>query len=75
MTKELEHTYFKTGSALSNWLTTEHNKSSGIWIVFYKKHTNIECIDYQDALDEKLKNLEQLKKQRAMDMPRGFERT
>jgi uncharacterized protein YdeI (YjbR/CyaY-like superfamily) len=31
-----------------------HDKSPGVWIIFYKKHANIECINYNAALEEAL---------------------
>ena len=54
MKKELEYRFFKNGSEFHDWLIKESEKSPGIWMKFYKKHTNVECIEYQDALDEAL---------------------
>jgi uncharacterized protein YdeI (YjbR/CyaY-like superfamily) len=38
-----------------DWLAEHHDSVSEIWLVFfYKRHTGIASIDYQDALDEAL---------------------
>ena len=35
------------------WLD-EHQAESEVWLVFYKRHTGVASIDYEDALDEAL---------------------
>jgi len=52
--KDLEHKYFKTKEAFRNWLEKNHEKSPGIWMIFYKKHVDIECLKYNEALEEAL---------------------
>jgi len=52
--KELEQIHFSTHESFRSWLVDNHNKSLGIWIIFYKKHVNIECIAYNEALEEAL---------------------
>ena len=52
--KELEHIYFKSRESFRNWLEKNHNKSLGIWMIFYKKHVNIDCAKYNEALEEAL---------------------
>ncbi len=52
--KELEHIYFNSRESFRSWLEKNHNKSHGIWMIFYKKHVNIECIKYNEALEEAL---------------------
>lgn len=52
--KELEHIYFNSNKSFRSWLQKNHNKSLGIWIIFYKKHVNAECIKYNEALEEAL---------------------
>lgn len=37
-----------------NWLEKNHDKSLGIWMIYYKKHISIECIKYNEALEEAL---------------------
>lgn len=36
------------------WLRENHNCVEEIWLVYYKKHTGIPSISYQDSLDEAL---------------------
>lgn len=50
--KDLEIIHFKTRNDFRNWLFKNYDKSPGIWMVFYKKHTKKENITYPDALDE-----------------------
>jgi uncharacterized protein YdeI (YjbR/CyaY-like superfamily) len=52
--KELEYIYFKNREELRNWLQKFHDTCSGIWVIFYKKHLKIECIKYQEVLEEAL---------------------
>jgi uncharacterized protein YdeI (YjbR/CyaY-like superfamily) len=52
--KELEQNYFRNKKAFRNWLIENHDKCPGIWIIFYKKQVNTECIKYIDALEEAL---------------------
>jgi uncharacterized protein YdeI (YjbR/CyaY-like superfamily) len=52
--KELDFIHFKNRDRYRNWLQKNHDESLGIWMIFYKKHTNIECIEYNDALEEAL---------------------
>ena len=52
--KELEYIHFRNKEEFRNWLQKNHDKSLCIWIIFYKKHVNIECIKYNEALEEAL---------------------
>jgi uncharacterized protein YdeI (YjbR/CyaY-like superfamily) len=52
--KELEQIYFDSRESFRNWLENNHKKSLGIWLIFYKKHLDIECIEYNEALEEAL---------------------
>ena len=52
--RELEHKYFDCRKSFRNWLEENHNRSMGIWMIFYKKHVNIDCIEYKEALEEAL---------------------
>lgn len=49
--KEPEKIHFEDEDAFRKWIEINHDKSQGIWIVFYKKHTGIKSIDYSEALD------------------------
>jgi len=51
---ELEQIYFKDRKALRDWLEKNHDKSPGIWMIYLKKHTDTECIEYSEALEEAL---------------------
>lgn len=52
--KELEQIYFINRESFRTWLEKNYNKSSGIWMIFYKKQKTIECIKYNEALEEAL---------------------
>ncbi len=52
--KELDYIYFKNRDEFGIWLQKNHDSSPGIWMIFYKKHTNTECIKYNDALEKAL---------------------
>ena len=36
------------------WLTKHHSSSPGVWLVFYKAHTGLSSIPYEDAVHEAL---------------------
>jgi uncharacterized protein YdeI (YjbR/CyaY-like superfamily) len=50
--KELKQIYFNNRESFHNWLQKNHDKCSGIWMLFYKKQCNTECIKYTEALEE-----------------------
>lgn len=52
--KDLEHIFFNSRKSFFAWLKRNHDKSIGIWMIFYKKHTDIKCITYREALEEAL---------------------
>lgn len=52
--QDLDQLFFKNNNTFRSWLKDNHDKSPGIWLIFYKKHTNVECITYTEALDEAL---------------------
>jgi len=52
--KELEQKYFDSRESFRDWLKNNHDKSPGIWMIFYKKTTKIKCITYREALEEAL---------------------
>ena len=37
-----------------DWLTENHDKLSGIWLVYYKKHTKKPSVTYDEAVEEAL---------------------
>jgi len=52
--QEPQHIFFESNKDFRKWLEKNHNKSDGFWMIFYKKHTKIKCIEYQEALEEAL---------------------
>jgi uncharacterized protein YdeI (YjbR/CyaY-like superfamily) len=48
---ELEKIHFESEEQFREWLKINYNKSRGIWLVFYKKHTGVKSIGYHEALD------------------------
>ncbi|HLK50846.1 MAG TPA: YdeI/OmpD-associated family protein [Bryobacteraceae bacterium] len=37
-----------------NWLDNNHASSAGVWLVYYKDHTGVASIDYEDSVREAL---------------------
>ena len=37
-----------------NWLNQHHDKSNGVWLVFYKKRTGKPTLEYNEAVEEAL---------------------
>ena len=52
--KELENIFFRNRDELRIWLNRNHDTNPGIWVMFYKKHINIDCIKYNELLEEVL---------------------
>jgi uncharacterized protein YdeI (YjbR/CyaY-like superfamily) len=50
--KALEQAYFNSKESFRDWLAKNHDISPGVWIIFFKKHLNAECIGYREALEE-----------------------
>ena len=42
---------FRSASQLEKWLSRNHSKSSGIWIHFFKKTSDVASVSTSDALD------------------------
>lgn len=40
--------------AWRKWLEKEHHRSNGIWLVYYKKHTGLRELSYEEAVEEAL---------------------
>jgi len=45
---------FQTQSVWRNWLETNHEITSGIWLRLFKKDSGVQTVSYQQALDEAL---------------------
>lgn len=50
----MKQVYIKNRKEWRDWLNQYHDKSSGIWLVFYKKHTGKPTLDYDEAVEEAL---------------------
>lgn len=46
-----EQIYLKTAEEWQRWLDSNHNKSKGIWLIYYKKHTGRPRIPYSEAVE------------------------
>ena len=54
MAKDLASVQPKSRKAWRAWLEKNHASSSGIWVVYAKKHTGIPSLTYNDAVEEAL---------------------
>jgi uncharacterized protein YdeI (YjbR/CyaY-like superfamily) len=52
--KELEYIHFGKREKFREWLLNNHELSPGIWVIFYKKNLNKDCIKYTELLEEVL---------------------
>ena len=50
----MKQVYVKSRSQWREWLTQHHDKSDGVWLVFYKKHTGKPSLAYDEAVEEAL---------------------
>lgn len=50
----MKEIYLKSRVQWRKWLTRNHNKVNGIWLVFYKKGTGLPSLAYDDAVEEAL---------------------
>lgn len=50
----MEELFFETREQWRKWLEFHHEKSDGIWLVYYKKNTKIPSISYAEAVEEAL---------------------
>jgi uncharacterized protein YdeI (YjbR/CyaY-like superfamily) len=50
----MKRVYVKNQDEWRDWLTQHHDKSTGIWLVFYKKHTGKPSLEYEAAVEEAL---------------------
>jgi uncharacterized protein YdeI (YjbR/CyaY-like superfamily) len=44
----------RTRGQWRKWLDAHHRSESEIWLVFHKRHTAVECLSYDDAVEEGL---------------------
>ena len=50
----MKQVYCATPEEWRTWLKRHHSREDGVWLVFYKKATGKQAIDYDSALDEAL---------------------
>ena len=46
--------YLTTRAAWRQWLAKNHQRETGIWLVFYKKHTQMPTLEYDEVVEEAL---------------------
>ena len=54
MTAQLMTLNVRTRRQWRAWLAKHHKSSPGVWLVFYKAHTGVKSIPYEDAVREAL---------------------
>jgi uncharacterized protein YdeI (YjbR/CyaY-like superfamily) len=54
MTAEITYADFRNRRDWRKWLEKHHASSNGVWLVFFKDHTGVKSMCYQDSLDEAL---------------------
>jgi uncharacterized protein YdeI (YjbR/CyaY-like superfamily) len=54
MTAELTTLHVTSRRQWRAWLTEHHTSSPGVWLVFYKAHTGVKAIPYEDMVREAL---------------------
>lgn len=54
MTKELPPLQVRSRREWRAWLAKHHTSSPGVWLVFYKSHTGVASISYEDTVREAL---------------------
>jgi uncharacterized protein YdeI (YjbR/CyaY-like superfamily) len=50
----MKQVYVKTREEWREWLSQHHDTNTGIWLVFYKKHTGKPSLEYDAAVEEAL---------------------
>lgn len=49
-----EQIYLKTPEEWRKWLSDNHDKQSGVWLIYFKKHTGRPRVPYNEAVEEAL---------------------
>lgn len=52
--RELATLEFRNRSQWRRWLNKHHASSPGVWLVFYKDHTGVKSIPYEDSVRDAL---------------------
>ena len=50
----MKQVYVKNRDEWREWLSQNHDKNNGIWLVFYKKHTGKPSLEYDETVEEAL---------------------
>lgn len=50
----MDKIYIKTRDEWRKWLEQNHDKCSGVWLMFYKKHNDKPSIEYEASVEEAL---------------------
>jgi uncharacterized protein YdeI (YjbR/CyaY-like superfamily) len=54
MEKEIETFYPRSRQEWRDWLQENHDKKQSVWLIYYKKKSNIPTVSYGEAVDEAL---------------------
>lgn len=54
MEKEIETFYPKSRQEWREWLQDNHDKKQSVWLIYYRKKSNIPTVIYSEAVDEAL---------------------
>jgi uncharacterized protein YdeI (YjbR/CyaY-like superfamily) len=54
MEKEIQTFYPKSRLDWREWLQVNHDKKQSVWLIYYKKKSNIPTVTYNEAVDEAL---------------------
>ncbi|NBX79226.1 MAG: hypothetical protein EBQ94_02430, partial [Flavobacteriales bacterium] len=54
MEKEIETFYPKSRQEWREWLQENHDKKQSVWLIYYKKKSNVPTVIYSEAVDEAL---------------------
>ena len=46
--------YFESLASWHNWLVENHDQSTGIWLVFYKRESGKPSLNYEESVEEAL---------------------
>jgi uncharacterized protein YdeI (YjbR/CyaY-like superfamily) len=53
--QDREHIEIKTARAFTSWLTKNHSKSEGLWVITYKKASGAPAPSYDEMVKEALR--------------------
>src|SRR5207244_5442535 len=53
-TREITMLEIRNRRQWRSWLAERHTSSPGVWLVFYKDHTGVESVPYEDSVREAL---------------------